>query len=101
MLRTMSWMIERRLRNVGARLARARADLDIAQEHLVHFAEESDDASIRALVSEGGDAGIEATQAQRHTAAMTRHRDELVQTIARLEAAQDELLDRLNERRSS
>jgi len=94
-------MIERRLRSVGGKLARARADLDVAQEQLVHFADESDDASIRALVSDGGSAGLEATEAQRHTAAMTRHRDELVQTIARLEATQDELLDRLNERRSS
>ena len=33
--------------------------------------------------------------ADRHARAMARHRDEVVAEIARLEATQDELLDRL------
>jgi hypothetical protein len=94
-------MIERRLRGVTRRLQRARDDLSIAEEQLLHFADESDDAHIRALVADDAGAVVDHTDAQRHTDAMARHRRELVETIARLEATQDDLLDQLTARRRS
>lgn len=99
MLVVVSWLIERRLRSVGRRLERARDDLAVAEEQLLHFVEDSDDATIRSLVSDDPTASIDSTSAQRHADAMHRHRDDLRASIVRLEASQDELLDRLNEGR--
>ena len=95
MLADVSWFTERRLRSVGQKLARAREELAIADEQLLHLSDESDDAHIRSLVSDGGSAGLDHIEAQRHADAMARHRRDLVDTIARLEATQDELLDQL------
>ncbi len=50
---------------------------------------------LKALVSETPLADHEAREAQRHADAMARQRGEVVATIARLEADQDNLLDRL------
>ncbi len=47
------------------------------------------------LVSETPLAEREYREAQRHADAMARHREEVWAEIARLEQAQDELLDRL------
>ena len=58
------------------------------------------DAQVRSVVSEGGSAGLDYNEAQRHSDAMARHRSDLVDTIARLEATQDELLDQLVAKRS-
>jgi hypothetical protein len=43
----------------------------------------------------------EHREAERSTTAMTRHRDDLVDRIARLEAEQDAVLDKLSSRRRS
>lgn len=101
MLACVSWIIERRLRSVGRKLSTARDDLAIAGEQLLHLADEADDAHTRSIVSDGGSAGIDYIASQRHTDAMARHRDELIATIARLESTQDDLLDQLNQRRST
>ena len=82
----MAIFVERRLRSV-------------ADEQLAHFAAISDDTRIRSLVSETPVADEDHRQAERTSAAMARHRAELVERIARLEAEQDELLDRLPSRR--
>lgn len=97
----VSWLIERRLKGVTQKLRRAREDLAVADEQLLHFAEESDDARLRSIVSDDRTAGADASDAQRHTDAMRRHRADLVETIERLERTQDELLDQLSARRSS
>ncbi len=89
-------LLERRLREVAVRLRELRQELVVSDEQLAHFAEQADDARLRALVSETPIAGQEHREAQRHSDAMARHRDDVRAEIDRLEAAQDELLDRLS-----
>ena len=57
--------------------------------------EEAEDTRLRSLVSETPLAERDYRQAQRHADAMERHRRDVSIEIARLEATQDELLDRL------
>lgn len=87
--------VERRLREVGQRLHKLREELQIADEQLLHLAEAADDARLRALVSETPVAEREHREAARHAESMRNHRAGVVDEIARLEATQDELLDRL------
>jgi hypothetical protein len=93
--------VERRLRLVGARLSSLREELAVADEQLAHFADLTDDSRLRSLVSETPLADAEHRQAERTSSAMARHRADLVERIGRLEAEQDELLDRLAARRRS
>ncbi len=88
-------LVERRLIEVGDRLKALRKDLAVADEQLAALAAEADDTRLRSLVSETPIADREHRDAQRHADAMERHRREVSAEIARLEAAQDELLDRL------
>lgn len=88
-------LVERRLIEVGDRLKVLRKDLAVADEQLAALAAEADDSRLRSLVSETPIAEREHRDAQRHADAMERHRREVSAEIARLEAAQDELLDRL------
>lgn len=88
-------LVERRLSEVATRLKQLRGELAVSDEQLVHLAAEADDARLRALVSETPLAGREHQDAQRHADAMLRHRSEVLEDIAKLEQAQDELLDRL------
>ena len=88
-------LVERRLIEVGDRLKALRADLRVADEQLAHLAEEAEESRLRSLVSETPLAEREYRKAQRHADAMERHRQEVGAEIARLEQAQDELLDRL------
>jgi flagellar biosynthesis chaperone FliJ len=87
--------VERRLREVGQRLQKLREELQIADEQLLHLSETADDARLRALVSETPVAEREHREAARHAESMRTHRASVATEIARLEAAQDELLDRL------
>lgn len=70
-------------------------ELAVADEQLAHFADEADEARLRALVSETPLAEQEHHEAQRHAEAMRRHRDDLLTEVRQLEASQDDLLDRL------
>jgi hypothetical protein len=88
-------LIERRLTDVTARLKRARTELLVLDEQLAALAEAADEARVRALVSETPLADKEHQEAQRHADAMARSRAALASSIADLERAQDELLDRL------
>jgi hypothetical protein len=88
-------LVERRLTEVATRLKQLRGELAVSDEQLVQLAAEADDARLRALVSETPLAGREHQDAQRHADAMQRHRAEVLEDIAKLEEAQDELLDRL------
>jgi hypothetical protein len=92
-------LLERRLRGIGRRIAQVREEIAVADEQLEHFTTDADDARIRALVSETPIADIDHRQAERHAAAMARHRDELIETIGRLEREQDELLDKISARK--
>ncbi len=95
----MSFLIERRLRLVGRRLTSLREELTITDEQLGHLADLTDDSRIRAMVSETPLADEEHRDAERTSSAMARHRVDLVAAISRLEAEQDELLDRLSAKR--
>ena len=88
-------LVERRLSEVSSRLKHLREELAVSDEQLGHLAETADDARLRALVSETPLADREHQDAQRHADAMQRHRAEVLESIARLEVTQDELLDRL------
>lgn len=88
-------LIERRLRDVSDRLKAVNRDLGVAEEQLAHFADDADEARLRALVSETPLAEQERHEAQRHAEAMRRHRDELLAEVHQLEVSQDNLLDRL------
>ena len=87
--------IERRLRGVSRQLSALRADLRVCEEQLVQVTDEADESRLRALVSETPLAEREYREARRHAERLSRHRDELVERIASLEADQDALLDRL------
>ncbi len=87
-------LVERRLKDVGARLKRLREELVVTDEQLIQLADEADDARIRSLVSETPTSGREHSEAEGHADAMRRHRQAVVEEIARLEKVQDELLDR-------
>jgi hypothetical protein len=91
-------MIERRLRETGDRLRRLREELRIVDEQLRHLADEADDMGLRALVSETPGADSDYREARRHADAMRAHREQVVASIAELEARQDSLLDRLSGR---
>ena len=88
-------LVERRLIDVGDRLKKLRQQLAVANEQLVHFSDEADDARLRALVSETPLAEREFRDAQRRAELMRRSRDETLAEIATLERNQDELLDQL------
>ena len=88
--------IEKRLADVGRRLASLRTDLAVAEQALVQVDGEADDARLRALVSETPLAQKEHEQVRRQYEVLRRNRDELRDEIARLEARQDELLDQYN-----
>jgi chromosome segregation ATPase len=89
--------VERRLSDVAKRLTQLRDDLRVAEEQHRHFADDAEDARLRAIVSENPMAKRDHRAAQRHAEASDRHRADLVAEIARLERTQDELLDRLLE----
>jgi uncharacterized coiled-coil DUF342 family protein len=88
-------LLERRLAEVSERLKQLREELVVADEQLNHFAEEADEARLRALVSETPVAEREHREAAKHADAMRRHRAEVQATIEKLEQTLDELLDRL------
>jgi hypothetical protein len=88
-------VVERKLTQVSERLKELRAELVVVDEQLAFFAEQADDARLRALVSETPIAGREHTEAQTHADAMARHRETVVASIVELQRAQDDLLDRL------
>lgn len=90
-----TWLVERRLSQVGARLKTLRAELSVIDEQMISLADDADDQDIRALVAETAGASFEARDARRHVEAHARHRAKVVEEIAALEVRQDELLDRM------
>jgi hypothetical protein len=84
--------VERRLRDVHARLVRAREELAILDEQLAVVSESTEEARIRSLVSETPLATHEYGEQQRHADAMARARQAMVTTVAELERRRDDLL---------
>ena len=85
--------VERRLRQVHARLIRARQELAVLEEQLAAASEAADDARIRSLVSETPLAAHEYGEVQRQVDAMARARDAMVADVNDLERHQDALID--------
>ena len=88
-------MIERKLRENGDELKRAREQLRIAIEQLEHLQSDAEQARLRAMVSETPLAEQEHIETARHAEKMQRHHDELNERISGLETRQDELLDEM------
>jgi hypothetical protein len=88
-------MLERRLFDVAQRLDKLREELRVADEQHRHFADEADDARLRAIVGDSPLTSREHRDAERHAEAAARHRRGLADEIDRLERKQGELLDRL------
>ena len=88
-------LIERRLMDVAQRLKRAREELALIDDQLAALCDAADEARIRSLVSETSIAQREYTEAQRHADAMARSRKMVEADVVELQAAQDDLLDRL------
>jgi hypothetical protein len=94
-------ILQRRLVDVSERLKRVRAELGVAVEQQHFLEEESEEARLRALVSETPLSDAEAREARRHAEAMTRHRQTLETTLTELLGEQDALLDRMANELSS
>ena len=88
-------LLKRRLVDVNERVKRMRAELAVTEEQLAFLEEESEDARLRALVSETPLGEAEAREARKHADAMARQRDALAHSIAALLREQDDLLDRM------
>lgn len=78
------------------RLRTLREELALTDEQGGQFSDEAEDNRLRALVSETPLADHDFREAQRHADAWARRRAEVAESIRRLEARQDELLDRLS-----
>ena len=87
--------MERRLRANSRRLQALREELGVTAEQMTQLGEEAEDARLRALVSETALSQREHHDAERHAAALSRHRAEVEAEIERLERDQDALLDEL------
>ena len=92
-----SWLDERRLRRVSVRLRALRDELRLADEQSMYLRDDADDLGVDAAIGVVG-ASAEHRRAAEHAAAMDTHRRHLVDSIAALEAKQDELLDRMTAR---
>ena len=90
-----SWLTERRLTQIAARLRSLRDELAMVDEQLVQFRDDADELSLRALMSETPQASHESNLARKHADAMRRHREHVAAEVAELEQRQDELLDQL------
>lgn len=86
------FLVERRLRDVHARLVRAREELAVIDEQLAVVVEDVEGARVRSLVAETPLAAHDYSEARRHADAITRARDALRETVRQLEHHQDELL---------
>lgn len=88
-------LVERELIQAGERLAKAREELAALDEQVVWFEEAADDARTRALVTESTADQREFSEAERHSQAIARSREDLLAHIARLRRLQEELLEEL------
>ena len=94
-LRVKRNVVERELIEAGQRLARAKEELAALDEQVAWFEEAADDARMRALVTESKTDQRELKEAERHSRAILRSREDLVAHIARLRRLQEELLEEL------
>ncbi|MGH9046940.1 MAG: hypothetical protein ACRDVW_06455, partial [Acidimicrobiales bacterium] len=87
------FFVERRIRDVHARLVQARRELVVLNEQWAVVADHAEDARLRSLVSETPLAAHEYSEIKRHADAMAKAREALVSTVSELEHRRDELLE--------
>ena len=90
-----SAVVKWQLKKTSNRLRELRAELAVLDEQRGYLVDDADDLDVRAVVSESGRDRYHAREADGHVAAMAKARAHAVAEIARLEAKQDQLLDRL------
>lgn len=88
------WFGDRQLTQVHKRLQKARQRLASAENELAMLAEQSDEDSLRSMVSDSGLDRSEATESNKHTAAARREVESLRSQVAQLQRELDDLLDR-------
>ncbi len=91
-------MIERRIRDLHARLLHVRNELSLLDEQISVVSEGAEEARVRALVSETPLATHDYEGARRHGEAMLRARAMLSATQEDLERRRDELLYKVSRR---
>ena len=89
-------LLKKKLADTSLRLRQLQEELKIAEEQLVHFSDEADEARLRSLVSETPLADQKHREANKHAESMRKHKYMLQTEIERVEALQDELLDQMD-----
>ena len=72
-------------------------ELRVVKDQMSHVVEESDEKSLRALVSETPTAAFEYREAKKHADVIQRHHQQIVAELADLERRMNSLLDRMKE----
>ena len=88
-------LLKKKLADTSLRLRQLREELKVAEEQLLHFSDEADEARLRSLVSETPLADQKHREANKHAESMRKHKNMLQIEIERVEALQDELLDQM------
>ncbi len=93
-----SALVKWQLKKTSRRLRTLHDELAVIDEQRMYVVDDADDLELRAVVSDSPMARSEAHAAGGHAAAYGRARAHIVDEIARLDARQDDLLDRLSAR---
>ena len=88
-------LLKKKLADTSLRLRQLQEELKVAEEQLVHFSDEADEARLRSLVSETPLADQKHREANKHAESMRKHKNMLQTEIMRVEELQDELLDQI------
>ena len=89
-------LLKKKLTDTSLRLRQLQEELKVAEEQLVHFSDEADEARLRSLVSETPLADQKHREANKHAESMRKHKNMLQTEIERVEALQDEVLDQMD-----
>jgi chromosome segregation ATPase len=93
-------LLHRKLAQTSSRLRELEEELRVVEDQMSQLVEETDELSLRALVSETPAAEFEYREAKKHSDAMVKHRDGIVAEIAELTSKINDLLDKLKDSNS-
>ena len=93
-------LLKKKLADTSLRLRQLREELKVAEEQLVHFSDEADQARLQSLVSETPLADQKYREANKHAESMRKHKNMLQTEIMRVEELQDELLDQIESKKA-
>jgi uncharacterized coiled-coil DUF342 family protein len=88
-------LLHRKLAQSSSRLRELQEELRVVKDQMSQLVDETDELSLRALVSETPAAEFEYREAKKHSDAIARHHDKVVAEIADLEIRINDLLDRM------